>query len=206
MTIKTIEKKLKNRQPSTVGKHKFFSVTLPIVKTSEGLSFLFEVRSSHLNTQPGDICFPGGSMEKDETPLECALREMEEEIGIPKSKTKVLGQFDTLYGYAGYTLYSFAVEIPTETLKDLNLNKDEVAETFTVPLKYFVDNDPENYDVEVVADVENFPYEETGIDPDYNWRKGINILPLYRYGERIIWGITARIAKWFAEQILVDNL
>lgn len=202
-SIREIENILKNREPGTIGKHKFFSVAIPLVETEEGLSLLFEVRASRLKTQPGDICFPGGNIEEGESPAECALREMEEEIGISASEVNVIGQFDTLYGFSGYTLYTFVTELDRKLLEKIRINEDEVAEVFTVPVEFFAKNPPENYDVEVVSKVEDFPYDKTGISPDYNWRKGVNILPLYRYKDKIIWGITARMTKWLVEKIVI---
>ncbi len=200
ISIREIEEKLKNRKIGTIDWYKFFSVTIPLIETEEGLSLLFEVRSSKLKTQPGDICFPGGRIEEGETPYESALREMEEEIGI--SSAKMLGQFDTLHEFSGHTLYTFVAELPPGSLDKINLNEEEVEEVFTVPLSFFKENPAKTYDIDVVSDVSEFPYEETGISPDYKWRKGKNLLPLYRYKDKIIWGITARIVKWFVEQIV----
>ena len=180
MDIDQIRTKLTDREVGTIGKHKFFSVCIPLVPTDEGLSVLMEVRASELKTQPGDICFPGGNMEDVETPLECALREMEEETGIPAAEADILGQFDTLYGFSGYTLYTFVAALPGGILDRTRINEDEVSELFTVPLDFFAETVPENYDVDVVSKVDDFPYEKTGISPDYNWRKGKNVLPLYR--------------------------
>ena len=202
MDIDQIRTKLTDREVGTIGKHKFFSVCSPLVPTDEGLSVLMEVRASELKTQPGDICFPGGNMEDGETPLECALREMEEETGIPAAEADILGQFDTLYGFSGYTLYTFVAALPGGILDRTRINEDEVSELFTVPLDFFAETVPENYDVDVVSKVDDFPYEKTGISPDYNWRKGKNVLPLYRYKDRIIWGMTAMILKWMSEKIL----
>ena len=200
ISIREIEEKMKNRKIGTIDWYKFFSVTIPLIETEEGLSLLFEVRSSKLKTQPGDICFPGGRIEESETPYESALREMEEEIGI--SSAKMLGQFDTLHEFSGHTLYTFVAELPPGSLDKINLNEEEVEEVFTVPLSFFKENPAKTYDIDVVSDVSEFPYEETGISPDYEWRKGKNLLPLYRYKDKIIWGITARIVKWFVEQIV----
>ena len=202
MDIDQIRTKLTDREVGTIGKHKFFSVCIPLVPTDEGLSVLMEVRASELKTQPGDICFPGGNMEDGETPLECALREMEEETGIPAAEADILGQFDTLYGFSGYTLYTFVAALPGGILDRTRINEDEVSELFTVPLDFFAETVPENYDVDVVSKVDDFPYEKTGISPDYNWRKGKKVLPLYRYKDRIIWGMTAMILKWMSEKIL----
>ena len=202
INVRDIEEKLKKRPVGTVDWYKFFSVTIPLIETEEGLSMVFEVRAAGLKTQPGDICFPGGRMEEGETALQCALRELKEETGISPSDLRVLGQFDTLHEFSGHTLYTFAVSLAPQALQKARLNQEEVAELFTVPLKFFRENTAEIYDIDVVSDVSDFPYDKTGISPDYKWRKGKNLLPLYRYEDKIIWGITARIVKWFTEQIM----
>ena len=202
INVRDIEEKLKKRPVGTVDWYKFFSVTIPLIETEEGLSMVFEVRAAGLKTQPGDICFPGGRMEEGETALQCALRELKEETGIPPSELRVLGQFDTLHEFSGHTLYTFAVSLAPQALQKARLNQEEVAELFTVPLKFFEENTAEIYDIDVVSDVSDFPYDKTGISPDYKWRKGKNLLPLYRYEDMIIWGITARIVKWFIELII----
>ena len=202
INVRDIEEKLKKRPEGTVDWYKFFSVTIPLIETEEGLSMVFEVRAAGLKTQPGDICFPGGRMEEGETALQCALRELKEETGISPSDLRVLGQFDTLHEFSGHTLYTFAVSLAPQALQKARLNQEEVAELFTVPLKFFRENTAEIYDIDVVSDVSDFPYDKTGISPDYKWRKGKNLLPLYRYEDKIIWGITARIVKWFIEQIM----
>ena len=202
INVRDIEEKLKKRPVGTVDWYKFFCVTIPLIETEEGLSMVFEVRAAGLKTQPGDICFPGGRMEEGETALQCALRELKEETGISPSDLRVLGQFDTLHEFSGHTLYTFAVSLAPQALQKARLNQKEVAELFTVPLKFFRENTAEIYDIDVVSDVSDFPYDKTGISPDYKWRKGKNLLPLYRYEDKIIWGITARIVKWFIEQIM----
>ncbi|MBS5335852.1 MAG: CoA pyrophosphatase, partial [Firmicutes bacterium] len=63
INIKDIEERLKNRKIGTIDWYKFFSVAIPLIETDKGLSMLFEIRSSKLKTQPGDICFPGGRIE-----------------------------------------------------------------------------------------------------------------------------------------------
>ncbi len=201
ISIKEIEEKLKDRQIGTIDRHRFFSVTIPLVEKPEGICLLFEVRAASLKAQPGDICFPGGKIEPGETPKECALRETEEETGIPASGVKILGQFDTLHSFSGYTLYTFPAAIDEKDLEKAKINRDEVQELFTVPIDFFKENEAKVYDVDVLSDVKDFPYEESGISPSYNWRKGKNILPVYRYGQRVIWGVTARIVRSFVKKM-----
>ncbi len=198
--IKEIESKLNNRELKAIGKHKYFSVVVPLVETADGLDMIFEQRSSKLRTQPGDVCFPGGNIEPGETPLDAALREMEEEIGIGGG-IKVLGQFDTMYGFSGYTLYTFVVLVSQDAFANTVINEDEVAEIFTVPVQHFIDNPVKHYDMDVVSVTKDFPYEETGISPDYNWRVGKNVIPLYKYKDKVIWGVTARIVEWIIQEI-----
>lgn len=198
--IEKIREGLRDRTVGTIDRHRFFSVTIPLVVTEKGLCLMFEVRSSKLKHQPGDICFPGGMIEAGETPLECALRETEEETGIKASDIKVLGQFDTLHSFSGYTLFTFPAEIKEKDFRAAVPGPDEVEELFLVPADFFAENEAEVYDVDVFSDVDDFPYEETGISPDYNWRVGKNILPVYKYENRVIWGVTARIVRSFSRE------
>lgn len=202
ITIEELRSKLNNREVGVIGKHKFFAVCVPVIETDKGLELLFEVRSPELDVQPGDICFPGGMIEEGETPVIAALREMEEEIGIKPETVEVISEFDTMYGFSGYTLYPFIVKLPSNYEEQISLNWDEVSEIFTVPLDFFKETIPENYDMDVVSDTSKFPYEETGVSKDYKWRKGRNTIPLYRYETRVIWGLTARILKQMGEHLL----
>lgn len=96
-------------------------------------------KSQQPKKSAGDICFPGGKIEKDETPLQCALREFEEETGIPEREAAVLGQFDTLHGFADYTLYTFVAVIDMKSLEKGKVNPAEVKELFTVPGGVFLE-------------------------------------------------------------------
>ena len=75
MTDQTVLEKVKNHTPSLVGmkRYKKFAVCIPLLETERGYELLFEVRSSAIDRQPGDICFPGGMLEKRENPETAAL-------------------------------------------------------------------------------------------------------------------------------------
>ena len=94
--------------PEPVYRHRYFSVLMPFVEKDGVLHLLFERRSRTMESQPGEICFPGGHVEKGEDPLLCALRETEEETGILATSIEVIGPADTIFGYANYMLYSYA--------------------------------------------------------------------------------------------------
>ena len=58
------------------------SVLIPVVNIDGEDNIIFEIRNNKLNSNPGEICFPGGAIEEGETPKEAALRECFEEIGL----------------------------------------------------------------------------------------------------------------------------
>lgn len=204
MRVKDIENFMFNREAGPIGERKNCAVLIPLVEKEDGLHILFERRSSLMKTQPGDVCFPGGRMDEGETVIEAAVRETEEEIGIPREKIRVLGQFDTMYEINSLTMNTVVGVIAEEDLADLNLNPQEVDHIFTVPYRFFLENEPFVYDYEIVQKVDDFPYEKVGIRPDYRWRVGKAVVPVFHYGEgeerEIIWGLTARILTWFMEQ------
>ena len=196
MDINSIKEKMVGRKPGVIGDRKEFAVLIPLVENADGLHLLFEKRSGNIK-QPGDICFPGGRIEAGESIIECALRETAEEIGI--ADIEVIGQFDSILEVNRITMHTVAGIIKEEALKNAHLNPEEVAEIFTVPLSFFVTEVPMNHTVRIIQDTTDFPYDEAGIRRDYKWRVGSQEILIYHYGDRIIWGLTARIARWFAD-------
>jgi 8-oxo-dGTP pyrophosphatase MutT (NUDIX family) len=186
-----------HRKPGVVGKHRSFSVMLPLVEMEDGLHVLFELRSPDLDAQPGEVCFPGGAMEAGETPLQASVRETMEELGIKREDIKIINKLDTLQSHANLSIYCYLGIIKT---CQFNINKAEVAEIFTVPLSFFVENEPEIEWVDVVQiPPEDFPYEKVNSPKAYEWRSGKVDIPIYMYGEYPIWGLTARMMHNFIE-------
>ena len=196
MDIKLIKEKMKGRKPGVIGDRKEFAVLIPLVEREDGLHLLFEKRSGNIK-QPGDTCFPGGRIEAGESITECALRETAEEIGI--TDVEVIGQFDSILEVNRITMHTVVGIVTEGALKNVRINSDEVADIFTVPLDFFVTAEPMSHTVKIIQDTADFPYEETGIRKDYKWRVGHQEILIYHYKDRIIWGLTARIAKWFAD-------
>ena len=196
MDINDIKEKMKGRKPGVIGDRKEFAVLIPLVKRADGLHLLFEKRSGNIK-QPGDICFPGGRIEEGESITECALRETDEEIGI--TDVEVIGQFDSILEVNRITMHTVVGVITEESIKNARINPDEVADIFTVPLDFFASAEPMSHTVRIIQDTADFPYEETGIRKDYKWRVGQQEIFIYHYENRIIWGLTARIATWFAD-------
>lgn len=196
ININGVKEKMAGRKPGVIGDRKEFAVLIPLVERADGLHLLFEKRSGNIK-QPGDICFPGGRIEEGESITECALRETAEEIGV--TDVEVIGQFDSILEVNRITMHTVVGVITEGSIKNARLNSDEVADIFTVPLEFFVTAEPMSHTVRILQDTADFPYEETGIRKDYKWRVGSQEIFIYHYEDRIIWGLTARIAKWFAD-------
>lgn len=161
---------------------------------------LFEKRAANLDTQPDEICFPGGMREEGESLLKCAVRETEEELAIAQDRLNIYGEIMTLYSYANFSLHVFAAELDGRYLKDIEASADEVAEWFIIPLHEFEETKPFVKKIEIVPDTEDFPCSMVGIDKDYPWRKGSYDVPVYKIGGRTVWGITARLIMDFVNK------
>ena len=150
------------------------AVLVPIIARAE-LTALFTQRTDHLNSHAGQIAFPGGKIdETDGGPLATALREAEEEIGLDPALVEPLGFLDTYTTGTGYRITPVvALVTPGFTLA---LNRNEVADTFEVPLSFLMDEANWRSDTRILAGRERRFYA----------------IP---YGERYIWGATAGILK-----------
>ena len=187
---------LAGRKPDLMDKRGEFSVLVPLVEGDEGLSLLYEVRAKTMHSQPGEICFPGGRAEGDETPEECALRETWEELAIPPRAVHILGRLDFIAHRAGFLMHAVAAKIDREAVEHMRPSPAEVAETFFVPLDFFLKNPPLDLSYDLVPNPgDDFPYEQAGIPRDYAWRLGRETVPVYRWRDRVIWGLTGRITR-----------
>lgn len=196
LTINDFENTFRGREPRPIGPYRYYSVLIPLVEKDGETYLLYEVRSESLNRQPGEVCFPGGRMENGESAEECAVRETSEELNINPSDIRIIARTDFLHTYSNFTLYSVLGAIDYGVVSGITVNPDEVKEVFLVPVSFFAENEPEIYCFDVLPDIgPDFPYQKINHDNGYNWRKGKTAVPIYRYGERVIWGLTARITK-----------
>jgi 8-oxo-dGTP pyrophosphatase MutT (NUDIX family) len=114
------------------------AVLVPVVKREKELTVLFTRRTAHLNDHAGQISFPGGRAEAgDAGAAETAMREAEEEIGLPAGRVEVLGELHQYVTVTGYRVTP-VVGLVTPPL-DLKPDDFEVAEVFEVPLAFLLD-------------------------------------------------------------------
>ena len=191
--LEHLRRRYADHVPGLLGARHSYAVLCPLVERPDGLHLLFEVRSAALHRQPGEVCFPGGRMEAGETPEQCALRETEEELAIPASEVRLLGQGDFIYSQRGFLLRPLPGLVSPAGFAAMRPSPAEVADVFSVPLDYFR-RPPERYTYDLIPRVpDGFPYEAVGIPRDYPWATGRVEVPVWTYQGRVIWGMTARI-------------
>lgn len=114
------------------------AVLVPLVDRPEGLTILLTKRTDHLHDHAGQISFPGGrEEEEDNGSVETALRETEEEVGLPRDRVKAVGRLDRYVTRTGFDVTPVVglVTPPFPVTPD----PFEVAEVFEVPLAFFLD-------------------------------------------------------------------
>lgn len=178
--------------------YKRYSVLIPIVEIEGKRHLLYEVRSANLNSQPGEVCFPGGKLELNENSCQAAIRETCEEIGVKKSSIEILGEIQKIV-----TPFNLIINCYVGIIKDyheskLKVNPDEVERIFTIPLDFLMENEGCEYKITsklIVPD--DFPYHMIQNGDNYNWKTGSYPVIFIEHDDNIVWGITARITRNF---------
>jgi 8-oxo-dGTP pyrophosphatase MutT (NUDIX family) len=114
------------------------AVLVPIVAHADGLTVLFTRRTVHLKAHSGQVSFPGGRAEPGDPSIEfTALREAEEEIGLPARRVEVLARLPEYFTRTGFRVTPVVglIQPPLELVPDAR----EVDEVFEVPLDFILD-------------------------------------------------------------------
>lgn len=193
--LNALRRRFDGREPGLMGARNEFAVLCPLVERPDGLHLLFEVRAANLK-QGGEVCFPGGRKEIGETFIECALRETEEELAIPREEITLIGTPDFISNANGFLLRPVLGLVSEVGMAALKPSAAEVSETFTVPLSFFRNTEPEIYFYDLLPHVqEDFPYERVGISKDYRWARNHVEVPVWYWKNHVVWGLTARIIR-----------
>jgi 8-oxo-dGTP pyrophosphatase MutT (NUDIX family) len=193
---------------SIIGKDKYINsaVLIPIVVIGEKEYLLFEKRSQSVR-QPGEVSFPGGhfDLNKDVDYLSTAIRETCEELGIKENGINIIGKLGTLVAPMGVIVEVFIGTININSLEELEIDKQEVENIFTIALDFFIDNRPTEYftrlELHPYRTDENgvredlLPVKELGLPEIYSlpWISNKHRVLVYHANEEIIWGITAEL-------------
>ncbi|HVI27713.1 CoA pyrophosphatase [Hansschlegelia sp.] len=142
---------------------------------------LFTQRAKGLPVHAGQISFPGGKREPaDASPLDTALREAEEEIGLERALVRPLGYLDLYVTNTGFGIVGVVAEI--DPLYRLTLDPGEVDDAFEVPFDFLMSE--ENHSVEM-----------------REWRGGLRRIHHMPWRERHIWGVTAGLLRNLFERL-----
>jgi len=114
------------------------AVLVPLIDRAEGMTVLLTQRTPHLSAHAGQISFPGGRIEEDDADaVAAALRETEEEIGLPRERVRIAGRLDTYITGTGFEITPIVGLVTPEF--SLAIDPYEVTEAFEVPLSYILD-------------------------------------------------------------------
>ena len=209
-------KKIIPEYPKLSGREDFTrtAVVVVLLKDKDDWKVIFEKRAHNIS-QAGEISFAGGKFDErfDKTPKDTAIRETVEELGIDKKDIEVLGELDTLAAPIGAIIQPF-VAISNITESSINYNKNEVEYIFSVPLKWFLDNKPKEYQTILKAhpttidkdgkEITLLPVKELGLPERYNkpWGRLKQKVYVYNYKNEIIWGLTAKIMHSFINNLI----
>jgi 8-oxo-dGTP pyrophosphatase MutT (NUDIX family) len=113
------------------------SVLVPILRRADGPSVLLTRRADTLRTHQGQMSFPGGRREPGETPVETALREAQEEVGLSPAVVDVIGRLHDTPTMTGFIISPIVGVVEREP--SLRVDAREVAELVEVPLAFVLD-------------------------------------------------------------------
>ena len=177
--IHSAKRVLENRKTATVEHHSMSpaAVLLALYPVDGELRIVLQKRSQHVEHHKGEISFPGGMVdEEDESRLETALREADEEMGINPGDVQVLGRLDDTPTISDFMISTFVGAIPSPYV--FTPSEVEVADVLLVPVSHL--RKPSSFRDDVRLEDGEF-----------------HRMPIYVYDGHVIFGATARILEQF---------
>ena len=157
------------------------AVLVALIARAGGPRVLFTRRTEALRHHAGQISFPGGRIEADDAdPVAAALREAEEEVGLPARLSVPLGYLDPFVTITGFHVYPVVATVTGDYVP--RLDPSEVDEAFEVPLGFLLD-----------------PANVQELEMDWQGRR--RRLLEYRYDGHRIWGATAAMLVNFRHRL-----
>lgn len=156
------------------------AVLIPLVWQDQEWHILFTRRTDRVESHKGQVSFPGGACDEGETTAEeTALREAEEEIGIPPREVRVLGRLSNLITITYFRVTPVVGVIRWPAV--FRVGEHEVARIFTIPLAWLA-------------------------NPANHWQflvpgTGRSLIAYHPYDGELLWGATARMTVDFLNVI-----
>jgi 8-oxo-dGTP pyrophosphatase MutT (NUDIX family) len=157
------------------------AVLAAMVRRPEGWTVILQQRAHDTPAHAGQISFPGGRMHaEDSSPLETALRETEEEIGLARELVEPIGAWDRYETGTGFSITPIVGLV--EPGFSLTLDPRETAEAFETPVAFLLD--PANHERREAM-----------------WRGRLRAYYAMPYQNRFIWGATAGMIRALYERL-----
>ena len=157
------------------GERNCAAVMLLMIVIDKKAFLLFTKRSNSLNNHRGQIAFPGGKIEnQDKSPLDTAIRETREEIGITERMYEILGAMPAKITTKNYFIYPYVGLLHTEPI--LAINRAEVEKALFIPIEWLLSKKNSR--------IEKY-FTNTG--------EAFNVRSYLPYEDERIWGITANL-------------
>ncbi len=162
-------------------KYRNSAVLIPLLRIGQDIQIILTQRSNNLPSHAGQISFPGGKVDtKDQSPVETAYREANEEIGLSREEIEHLGYLDITTTGTNFMILPVVASISNNFVP--KLNNDEVESLIHLPLNY-------------IADVNNLKTMNKVINGEDR------TFFVYEYDNYFIWGATARLLKALSERL-----
>ena len=157
------------------------AVLVPLVDHGAHSNILLTQRTQAMRTHSGQVAFPGGAIDPEDGSAEvAAMREAEEEIGLPRSFVEPVGRLPHYLTVSGFRITPVLAVVREDY--PMTINRHEVDDAFEVPFSFLMN--PDNH-----------------IRESRVWEGKERHFYTMPYGERYIWGVTAGILRTLYERL-----